>query len=158
MELDSILVMDENNFLKKEAETFRHLYELYRGLDGIKFIDKIELEDVLSKLAETRETLLGTAEELDCSSHENENLKRRCKELEEAYDHVKEKADLLGDKGEKRKCVLCREISYLPNHFKNIVGVDAKCSICMENDVQVYLPTCGHVCMCRACCDNLDSI
>ena len=36
-----------------------------------------------------------------------------------------------------------------------ILGLSEECSVCCVNKVEIYLPMCGHACMCSGCLDVL---
>lgn len=53
------------------------------------------------------------------------------------------------------KCPLCREDNYIHKPVK-LYGISDKCCICMENVVDVLMPSCGHCCICLTCLPTLD--
>jgi hypothetical protein len=53
------------------------------------------------------------------------------------------------------KCPICRTDNTLCNP-KKILGLNDKCCICMDNNVEILFPTCNHVCVCKACVDKLN--
>jgi len=62
------------------------------------------------------------------------------------------------DKPAKEKiitCPLCRTVSHLPPEQKNVVGIHEKCCVCWDNECQIFLPGCGHVCLCLSCVNNM---
>ena len=40
--------------------------------------------------------------------------------------------------------------------FQKIYGCDNICSICLDKNVDIFLPKCGHVCMCFECLEKID--
>lgn len=54
--------------------------------------------------------------------------------------------------GSKRlMCPLCRTFNTVPPSHKNVVGIDNQCVICWDHQSQIYLPQCGHICLCVEC-------
>ena len=53
-----------------------------------------------------------------------------------------------------KKCPLCRTDNTLVNP-KKILGLSDKCSICMDDNVEILFPDCSHVCVCNKCFDKL---
>lgn len=52
------------------------------------------------------------------------------------------------------KCPLCRTDNIVANPVQ-IKGLSDKCSICLENNVEILFPSCGHVCVCKDCLENI---
>ena len=52
-------------------------------------------------------------------------------------------------------CPLCRTPNYIESQVHVIHGCEDRCSICMERNVEVFLSSCGHACMCRNCYQDL---
>ena len=52
-------------------------------------------------------------------------------------------------------CPLCRAVNQIPTDQNKVVGVDQRCVICWDHTSEVFLPTCGHICLCRECCQHL---
>ncbi|VVU94614.1 hypothetical protein CPAV1605_339 [seawater metagenome] len=55
------------------------------------------------------------------------------------------------------KCPICRTKNKVLEKQKLISGITEKCSICLTNNVQIYFPKCGHVCVCNDCCKKLEN-
>ena len=53
-------------------------------------------------------------------------------------------------------CPLCRKDNTISSNYVKIKGNDTKCSICYTNNVEVYFPSCGHVCVCHTCLQKLN--
>ena len=53
-------------------------------------------------------------------------------------------------------CPLCRKSNTICCSQTRIVGSSEKCSICLENNVEIYMPECGHICLCYSCMETLD--
>uniref|UniRef100_A0A6C0BJQ8 RING-type domain-containing protein n=1 Tax=viral metagenome TaxID=1070528 RepID=A0A6C0BJQ8_9ZZZZ len=54
------------------------------------------------------------------------------------------------------ECPLCRKISHFPSNQAHVVGVDNRCVVCWSHASKIYLPECGHVCLCEECCNRLN--
>jgi hypothetical protein len=48
-------------------------------------------------------------------------------------------------------CPICREQNNIKGDQKKITGIDNECCICLDKKIEVYFPTCGHVCICFNC-------
>lgn len=55
------------------------------------------------------------------------------------------------------ECPICRTINLITADQKNIYGSSDICSICLENICQIFLPQCGHICLCLICSEKLRS-
>ena len=55
------------------------------------------------------------------------------------------------------KCPICRTIN-TQNDILEIKGSNAKCIICDENDVEIYLSKCKHSDICSECCNKLEKL
>ncbi len=55
------------------------------------------------------------------------------------------------------KCPMCRTIN-TQNDILEIKGSNAKCIICDENDVEIYLSKCKHSDICSDCCNKLEKL
>jgi hypothetical protein len=53
-------------------------------------------------------------------------------------------------------CPLCKTENTIASNQSKIYGVDDLCAICMDNKIDVFLPNCGHLCLCTECKDKLD--
>jgi hypothetical protein len=54
------------------------------------------------------------------------------------------------------KCPVCRDKSrYIHTNQLRIFGISQKCAICLENDIELILPTCRHACLCIDCLDKI---
>ena len=51
------------------------------------------------------------------------------------------------------KCPICRSDNPTVS-TKKIPGLSDKCCICIDNNVEILLPTCYHCCMCLACLEK----
>tara|TARA_B110000037_G_C16917058_1_gene422756 strand:- start:267 stop:728 length:462 start_codon:yes stop_codon:yes gene_type:complete len=50
-------------------------------------------------------------------------------------------------------CPICNKLNLLTSLNHKIFGLSEKCKICHCNEVNVFLPDCGHACMCNECLD-----
>ena len=48
-------------------------------------------------------------------------------------------------------CPLCKQSNNIPYNQVMIYGSNDKCCICLDNNVQIYVPSCGHACVCNEC-------
>lgn len=55
-------------------------------------------------------------------------------------------------------CPICRKHNSVPNSQPKLFGLsdDNKCKVCLENPVQIFLPQCGHACLCSDCLNQMD--
>jgi len=49
------------------------------------------------------------------------------------------------------KCPMCRIENKINGNQKKIVGINIECCICMNKNVEIFFPVCGHVCICNDC-------
>lgn len=56
-------------------------------------------------------------------------------------------------------CPICRTHNSIPNSQPKLFGLsdDNKCKVCLENTVNIFLPQCGHACLCSECLEKLDT-
>jgi hypothetical protein len=98
------------------------------------------LKDSIDKL--TKENKLLTGKDT-ISKHDIMILKDKIMEYEIKQQNKKNSKII--------PCPLCRTMNYVPNKQKLISGLEATCSVCIDNKVEIYLPDCGHVCICNTC-------
>ena len=48
-------------------------------------------------------------------------------------------------------CPVCRCDNNIKLNQKNISGLNIECCICMDKQVEIYFPDCGHACICSIC-------
>lgn len=53
------------------------------------------------------------------------------------------------------KCPVCRTPNTLTCFQTKVSGSNDRCVICLEKNVQIYNPNCGHICMCESCMHTL---
>ena len=46
---------------------------------------------------------------------------------------------------------ICRAINKVSADQKKIKGLTDICSVCFDKNVEMFFPTCGHVCVCYEC-------
>lgn len=49
------------------------------------------------------------------------------------------------------QCQLCKKTNQISKNQQKIFGLTDTCIVCMDNNVEVFFPTCGHVCVCMSC-------
>jgi hypothetical protein len=54
------------------------------------------------------------------------------------------------------KCPICKTDNVIPKNQNKIYGLSDTCAVCMNNTVDVFLPNCGHACLCQTCVAFLD--
>lgn len=59
----------------------------------------------------------------------------------------------------KLDCPICRTPNCIPNSQPRLFALsdDNKCRVCLENTINIFLPQCGHVCICSECVVKLDT-
>ena len=53
------------------------------------------------------------------------------------------------------QCPICKEHNEFSSNQKKVYGLDENCCICLSNKVEVYFPSCGHICICIECCNKM---
>lgn len=51
----------------------------------------------------------------------------------------------------KIQCPICRTENSITNNQKKIYGLTDKCSICLDNSVEILFEKCSHCCVCNEC-------
>uniref|UniRef100_A0A6C0BJA8 RING-type domain-containing protein n=1 Tax=viral metagenome TaxID=1070528 RepID=A0A6C0BJA8_9ZZZZ len=54
------------------------------------------------------------------------------------------------------ECPLCRTINTIPEQQHKVYGVDNECVVCRDKMSELFLPNCGHVCLCYDCASLLE--
>jgi hypothetical protein len=54
------------------------------------------------------------------------------------------------------KCPLCKKDNVIPKSQNKIYGLADNCVVCLDHNVEIFLPNCGHVCLCYSCLKILD--
>lgn len=55
-------------------------------------------------------------------------------------------------------CPTCRCNNIFPKNNIQVYGIDNNCVICLHKNVEIFFPSCGHVCVCIDCCNELNVI
>ena len=53
------------------------------------------------------------------------------------------------------ECPLCRKTNVLDKNQLKMFGIEDLCKVCKENKINIYLPDCGHACLCNECFDEI---
>jgi hypothetical protein len=53
-------------------------------------------------------------------------------------------------------CPICKQNNIFSINQQKVFNVSELCCICMTDPVEIYLPNCGHICICNLCCIELD--
>lgn len=53
-------------------------------------------------------------------------------------------------------CPICKQSNIIQENQKKIFGLTDICAVCLNHNVEVFLPQCGHVCLCVNCSKLLD--
>lgn len=54
------------------------------------------------------------------------------------------------------ECPMCKILNHISRNQPKIYGVDELCCVCADNKINLFLPKCGHVCLCLDCADKLN--
>lgn len=49
------------------------------------------------------------------------------------------------------KCPVCKKDNQISKSQQKIFGLSDTCVVCMDKKVEIFFPTCGHVCVCNEC-------
>lgn len=55
-------------------------------------------------------------------------------------------------------CPMCRQVNQIPSNQKRVVGIDTRCSVCWDKMSEIFMPVCGHICLCHECAQSLHEI
>jgi len=55
----------------------------------------------------------------------------------------------------KIDCPLCSKINVIEKNQSKIFGLEEKCKVCKDNTINIFLPDCGHACLCDECFDEI---
>ena len=61
------------------------------------------------------------------------------------------------DKEYKLECPICKKENTIKHTFQKIYGCNNTCCICLDKNVEVFLPNCGHVCLCLECLQKINT-
>lgn len=118
-------------------------------------IKKIQLKDKLNdilpenlqcKFGSCKYKQLHTSEAHQCS---------KCQELLHSASTCPLNLNLIQKIDLEIKCPLCKQDNKVPNDQQKIFSLTDICIVCLENNVEVFFPNCGHVCVCMICFKKL---
>ena len=55
----------------------------------------------------------------------------------------------------KIDCPLCSKINVIEKNQSKIFGLEEKCKVCKDNVINIFLPDCGHACLCNECFNEI---
>lgn len=55
------------------------------------------------------------------------------------------------------KCPICKQDNSIKKNQQKVIGLSDTCVVCMNANVNVFFPNCGHVCVCQSCCYHLSN-
>ena len=55
------------------------------------------------------------------------------------------------------KCPICRRLNIVKSTQQKVFGSQNKCSVCLETNANIFLPMCGHICVCSDCLDKMNT-
>jgi len=95
------------------------------------------------------------------------NLRCTIKNCTKYYNHTNDAhhCNLCNDRGHalseckfelQIECPICKTNNVVTKDHTNIKGIDVKCCVCLDNNVNVLFPTCKHINTCFECCKILD--
>lgn len=58
----------------------------------------------------------------------------------------------------KIECPMCKQTSDVMASQKKVFGAEKECIVCMDEISSVYLPQCGHICLCDTCCGKMNLV
>lgn len=64
----------------------------------------------------------------------------------------------VADQSFKINCPICRTDNIINKEQKPVPGMTDTCSVCLSDPVQIYFPSCGHVCICKPCFERMTEI
>lgn len=53
------------------------------------------------------------------------------------------------------KCPICKQDNRVNKNQQKIFGLNDTCVVCLNDNVEIFFPTCGHVCVCYKCFKKL---
>lgn len=119
-----------------------------------------ELKVLNRRLINTEKKLtrmIRTETDIQKIKSENMLLKSELNELQGTAQNLKELInEILGDKTESKsiECPICRTKNK-HNIIGEVYGLEQKCCVCMDNIVNIFLPTCKHACLCIDCYNHM---
>lgn len=58
----------------------------------------------------------------------------------------------------KVECPICRKENNIYEDQKKVFGLGENCKICLDNPIQIFLPDCGHACLCLDCLKEINKL
>jgi hypothetical protein len=58
----------------------------------------------------------------------------------------------------KISCPICRKVNQISKNQTKVSGIDNQCVICWDKNSEVFMPVCGHICLCLECAQRLDTL
>lgn len=58
----------------------------------------------------------------------------------------------------KLNCPICRKNNNIFFDKHRAYGLDTKCNVCLTNNIEIFLPDCGHTILCRNCCVKIGEV
>jgi hypothetical protein len=110
-------------------------------------------EEILSSSVETIESELVSTSILvndtnGYSSLDNENISN----------NSDNKINSDNNKIIKLDCPICRKDNNVSFNKHRAYGITNKCNVCMTDNIEIFLPDCGHTILCRKCCLKIGNI
>lgn len=53
-------------------------------------------------------------------------------------------------------CPICKAVNNISSSQKKIYGSTDLCCVCIEKNIELFLPNCGHICLCLQCANKLN--
>jgi len=53
------------------------------------------------------------------------------------------------------ECPICRTNNKIKINQTIIKGLTEKCCVCLDKEIEIFLPDCGHTCICKSCFDTM---
>lgn len=129
------------NFIQQNIQQNDKIYiRIFSGYDDSLFIKKINNEFRTCFISDY----------YDQSARNTEDYQLLLKFLEEYTDYSDE---FFKNPYDTKECPICRTQNYI-NEIDNIF-VDAECSICMTNKVELIFGKCKHACICKECFEQI---
>lgn len=52
-------------------------------------------------------------------------------------------------------CPICKTTNNINKNQSKLYGNNDNCVICMDNNIEIFFPNCGHACICLNCCNKI---
>lgn len=88
----------------------------------------------------------------------HKNIAHHCKNCgaNHAYNvcpHIVKKKEIY-----KIECPICRIENDILVDQKKMYGLEELCKVCMDKPIEIFLPKCGHSCICSECLQEMDKL